>query len=142
MGNCHRTRGSSRCDCHAKPATRGGSIMKTWFGYGSVHSMNLVMIGHFNDAGSAERARQALESIATGVTAEVDAGRLAVGGMTDRFSDPIWSVLTKVSISTLTPSELEQFAFESDISVDGSNVIVTTEEIEVSAFLMVMLEKG
>ena len=116
--------------------------MKVWLGFGSEHSMNLVMIGRFKDAGSAERARDALESIIRGVAADAEAGRINVGGMTDRFSDEITRVLNKASISTLTPLELEQFAFEATVSVKGELVIVTTEEVEISAFLKVMLERG
>ena len=44
--------------------------MKIWQGYGSEHSMNLVMIGHFKDAGSAVKAKELIDSFTEFVNAE------------------------------------------------------------------------
>jgi hypothetical protein len=53
--------------------------MKIWWGYGSEHSMNLVMIGKFASVGEAEAAKQLIDRLAEGVQNEVDAGeRLGV----------------------------------------------------------------
>jgi hypothetical protein len=37
--------------------------MKTWNSYGSEHSANLVMIGKFKNAASAEKAKEAIDLI-------------------------------------------------------------------------------
>ncbi|MEU9397969.1 DUF6375 family protein, partial [Streptomyces sp. NPDC048324] len=35
--------------------------MKVWYGYGTEHSMNLVMIGRFKDATAADRAHTVIK---------------------------------------------------------------------------------
>lgn len=54
--------------------------MKIWQGFGSEHSMNLVMIGHFEDARSARGAKEAIDLFTQAMEAEQAAGRLTFGG--------------------------------------------------------------
>ena len=42
----------------------------------------------------------------------------------------------------LRPAELEQFAYDVTVEVEDSQIVVTTDEIDVSAFLTVLIEKG
>jgi hypothetical protein len=72
--------------------------MRLWFGYGSEHSMNLVMIGQFKSTGDAESAKQALDDLMREVQADADAGNITVGEPADRFSDRMLSVLSQVSV--------------------------------------------
>jgi hypothetical protein len=53
--------------------------MKVWYGYSSEHSMNLVMIGRFEDAGDAAKAKQIIDLLTEQVNADVDADLLKVG---------------------------------------------------------------
>ena len=41
--------------------------MKLWYGYGSEHSMNLVMIGRFKDAVAAAQAKRVIDALTTKV---------------------------------------------------------------------------
>lgn len=116
--------------------------MKLWFGYGSEHSMNLVMIGRFKEASDAAQAKQAIDRLTNHIYAEVEAGRMEVGQPPDRYSQEISDVLRDVEIYTIGLAELEQFAYDVTVSIDGAQVVVKTDEIEVSAFLKVLLDKG
>ena len=60
--------------------------MKLWFGHGSEHSMNLVMIGQFEDARQAARAKQRIDQVTELVSAELDDGAIEVR-VTDAHSD-------------------------------------------------------
>lgn len=116
--------------------------MKIWYGYGSEHSMNLVMIGQFRDAGEAAKAKQIIEWISAQVNADVEQNLIKIGERIDRYSDTMLELLGKIKINTIGPAELEQFAYDVTTEVKGNQLVVTTDEIDVSAFLKVMLEEG
>src|SRR6266481_7179904 len=54
------------------PGNTRGKAMKIWYGYGSEHSMRLVMIGHFREVTDAERAKEAIDRLTAQVSADVD----------------------------------------------------------------------
>ncbi len=116
--------------------------MKVWYGYGSEHSMNLVMIGRFKDAADAAKAHQVIEWLTEQVSADIDAGLVKVGEGTPRFSKPMLDALMKANVYTLGSPELEQFAYDVQVELKGDQVVVTTDEVDVSAFLKVLLDKG
>lgn len=116
--------------------------MKIWYSYGSEHSMNLVMIGRFNDVGDADKAKQVIEWITAQVDADVKAGLMKVGEPPDRFTMDMLELLGKVSVHSIGPTELEQFAYDVKVKVEANQVVVTTDEIDVSAYLKVLLDKG
>ena len=116
--------------------------MKIWYGYGSEHSMNLVMIGRFKDPLDADGAKQIIERIKDQVDADVQAGLMLDGEPTDRFSDGMRDLFKNVSVYTISPFELGQFSYDVSVEVDNGQVIITTEEGDVSAFLKVLIDKG
>lgn len=116
--------------------------MKVWYGHGSEHSMNLVMIGRFKDAGDAAKAKQIIEWLTEQVNADVEAGLMEIGVPADHYPDGVFDLLGKVNVHCISPAELEQFAYDVTIKVEDNEVIVTTNEIDVSAFLKVLLDKG
>jgi hypothetical protein len=116
--------------------------MRLWFGYGSEHSANLVMIGHFETASDAAKALEAIEEIKAQVYRDRDAGRLDAGDPSADYGREMLDVLGKVNIAMITPFELEQFLYEVEVDVDGKDVLVTTEEYDVSAFLKILVVRG
>lgn len=116
--------------------------MKIWHGFGTEHSMNLVMIGRFKDAATAETVNGIIERVTTGLREEEVAGRLTVGEPTDRFSEEMLQLLTELGIYNVGPAELEQFLYEVRHRRDGDSIVVTTDEIEVQALMKVLLAKG
>ena len=47
--------------------------MKVWNGYGSEHSMNLVIVGHFKEVRDAEKAKELIDLLTEQVNAEPEA---------------------------------------------------------------------
>lgn len=116
--------------------------MKVWYGYGTEHSMNLVMIGRFKDADTAERAHVLIKELTTALQAEEEAGRLTVGEPNDRYSDEVLKLLSDLNIHSLGPRELEQFLYDLTVRRDGDSIVVTTDETDVQALLKVFIDKG
>lgn len=116
--------------------------MKVWYGFGTEHSMNLVMIGRFKDAATAETVNDIIEKLTTALQAEEEAGRLTVGEPNDRYSDEVLQLLSDLGIHNVGPAELEQFLYDVSVRRDGDSILVTTDEIDVQALLNVLLAKG
>ncbi|MFL6113583.1 MAG: DUF6375 family protein [Catenulispora sp.] len=113
--------------------------MKIWFGYGSEHSANLVMIGHFRNAGDAQAAKDLLDSLFEAVSSEISTG---TSPPPDRFSEPIRRLLMQERIYSLRPEELENFTYDAAVSIDGDKLVLNTEEVEISGFLKVFIDRG
>lgn len=116
--------------------------MKIWAGYGSEHSMNLVMIGHFATAGDAEAVKQAIEEMETAANVEMEAGRLIVGEPTRRFPEALSNVIRALHLYSLSATELEQFCYDVTTKLHDNTVILRTDEPDVSAYLKLLLDKG
>jgi hypothetical protein len=115
--------------------------MKIWDSYGSEHSMNLVLIGHFKEVSDASNAKEIIDMVSEQVVADQ---RAATGAddVRDRYSDGMRKVLEKVQVYSIAPTEFDQFNQDVRIEVDKSQMVITTDEIEVSAFMKVLLAKG
>lgn len=116
--------------------------MKVWYGYGTEHSMNLVMIGHFKEAEDAANAKKIIELLTEQVNADVDAKQLKIGERTELITDGMVKLLRRLELYSLGATEMEQFVYDASIKIEDNRVIVTTDEIEVSAFLKVLIDKG
>ncbi|MGW2895810.1 DUF6375 family protein [Streptomyces sp. NPDC001212] len=116
--------------------------MKVWYGYGTEHSMNLVMIGRFKDTATAERAHAVIKQLTTALQAEEEAGRLTVGEPNDRYSDEVLKLLSDLNIHSIGPRELEQFLYDLTMRRDGDSIVVTTDETDVQALLKALIDKG
>lgn len=111
--------------------------MKIWAGYGSEHSMNLVMIGHFRSADEARETLEIIDMLSVKLVGKVD-----YASHTDRFTDDVLELLRQTSCYLFTPSEIEQFLAEKNTQLEGDKLILTTEESEISSFLKLMIHKG
>lgn len=116
--------------------------MKIWYQHGSEHSANLVMIGHFEDATEATKAKEIIDAISKQVAEDEDKGALVIGNPSERFGKEMLDLLGSLNIGSIGPQELEQFAYEVSVKVEGSDVVLTTEELDISAFLKVMFHRG
>lgn len=116
--------------------------MKIWYQYGSEHSANLVMSGHFKDTTEATRAKEIIDALTKQVGEDQDKGDLVLGSPLERYSKAMLDLLGKLNIASIGPQELEQFLYDVSVKVEGSKVIVTTDEIDISAFLKVMVDHG
>ena len=111
--------------------------MKIWHGYGSEHSMNLVMIGHFKSPDDAKNTQQLIKQLSDRLVDKID-----VGTSRERFGDEVLDLLRETNCYILSPSELEHFLYDTQIRVEGDKMILTTDESEVSAFFKLMITKG
>ncbi|CAN5803447.1 hypothetical protein BH09VER1_BH09VER1_49620 [soil metagenome] len=108
--------------------------MKIWNAYGSEHSMNLVMIGRFKDAGTAEAAKDAIEELQQYfMDHEPD-------GVT--YSREVMDLFGKLNVHTIGSAELGQFRYEFSISAAQERVVIYTDESDVSALWKVLIDRG
>lgn len=111
--------------------------MKIWYGYGSEHSMNLVMIGQFKTVGKAKEVKDTIDFFMQKLPGKID-----IGSSRDQYGDDVIKLLIDIGCYTITPVELEQFLYETHIKIEDNKIILTTEEADVSAFLKLMVDKG
>jgi hypothetical protein len=115
--------------------------MKVWYQHGSEHSANLVMIGHFENVAEATKAKEIIDALARQVAEDQSNGTLTVGSPTERYGNEMLDLLARLNVS-IGPQEVEQFAYEVSVEVKGNDLVLTTEELDISAFLKVMFMKG
>lgn len=116
--------------------------MKIWNGYGSEHSMNLVLIGRFKRAQDAEKVEKDIDRLSAQASKD-DSHSIAFGEPEDqRFSDDMLSLLRSLNLNTLGPADLGQLVSEHYLRREGDRITVTTDEAEVSAFVKLFIEAG
>lgn len=113
--------------------------MKIWNGYGSEHSMNLVMVGQFESIEAAEKAKELIESLTEQIYDKVDYG---INNRPQRFSDEIMEILREKELYIFGPEELEQFRYENSLDTEGDKLIFKTEETDISVFLKLLIHQG
>lgn len=116
--------------------------MKIWDQHGSEHSANLVMIGHFEKVADATKVKEIIDALTKQVADDQADGVLTLGSPSERYGDAMLDLLGKLNVMTVGPSELEQFAYEVGVKVEGKDLVLTTEEYDISAFLKVMFMNG
>jgi hypothetical protein len=116
--------------------------MKIWYQHSSEHSANLVMIGHFKDATEATEAKEIIDALTQQVAEDQSNGTLTVGTPSERYGKEMLDLLGRLNVATIGPQEIEQFSYEVNVKIEGKDVVLTTEELDVSAFLKVMFQKG
>jgi hypothetical protein len=116
--------------------------MKIWNGYGSEHSMNLVLIGRFKRAQDAEKVEKDIGKLSVQASKD-DSHTISIGEPEDqRFSDDMLSLLSSLNIHTLGPTEIGQLVYEHHLRREGDRITVTTDEADVSAFVKLFIEAG
>jgi hypothetical protein len=113
--------------------------MKIWNGYGSEHSMNLVMVGKFENIEEAEKTKDLIDEITEQICDKVDCG---FENRPRRFSDEVMNVLREKNLYIFAPEELEQFRYEKSLEAAGNNLVLRTEESDISVFLKLLIHQG
>lgn len=116
--------------------------MKIWQQHGSEHSANLVMIGHFEDETEAVKAKEIIDALTEQVTKDQESGVLVFGSPSDRYGDEVLDLLMRLNIASIGPHELEQFAYGVNIKVEDQNLVITTDELDIAAFIKVLFHRG
>lgn len=113
--------------------------MKIWNGYGSEHSTNLKMVGHFRDE-TAAKATEAIFKRLRDHLAEEMQNESWSPREGDELVDGTFELLRELKVWSLGPSDVENFGYDYSLSREGSDLILTTEENEVSGFLKLMID--
>lgn len=116
--------------------------MKIWHQHGSEHSANLVMIGHFEDATEATKAKETIDALTKQVAKDQETGALVFGSPPERYGKEMLNLLGRLNVALIGPGELEQFAYEVNVKVEGKRLVVTTDELDIAAFLKVLFLRG
>ncbi len=116
--------------------------MKIWHEHGSEHSANLVMIGQFEDATEATKAKEIIDALTDQVAKDQESGALVFGSPSDRYGKEMLDLLGQLNVASIGPGELEQFAYDVNVKVEGEKLIVTTDELDIAAFLKVLFLRG
>lgn len=60
----------------------------------------------------------------------------------DRYSEGLLGLLQKIRCHSVSPSEFEQFRLDIGTKQSGDRLVIRTDEIEVSAFLKLLIDNG
>lgn len=115
--------------------------MKVWFGYGSEHSMDLMIIGRFEEVSQATAAvdrMNQLKALAEREWPEDTSWQGAEERLTGTLTQTLWDL----NIYDMGRSDVDIFMFEHTIDHDGTEVQVWTEEKEIQGFVKVLMHYG
>jgi hypothetical protein len=115
--------------------------MKIWRGYGSEHSMNLVIIGEFRDATTAADIERLMNELIDLAVAEEQNGTLR-DAESRWFTGALREFMEQKSIYTLGPSDVEELIYDHSISRENNSIVVRTDESEVLSLIKLMLHGG
>ncbi|MEQ7330482.1 DUF6375 family protein [Xanthomonas campestris pv. campestris] len=116
--------------------------MKIWKGYGSEHSMNLVLIGKFKRAQDAEKVEKDIDRLSAQASEDDGDSIHFAEPENQRFSDDMLSLLVSLNVHSLAPSELGQLVSDYRLKREDVLIKVTTDEADVSAFMKLFIEAG
>ena len=116
--------------------------MKIWNTFGTEHSMNLVLIGRFKEIRNAEDAMRSIERLTTFVANEEPPPSSTAPREQHRFSEAMRELLSSERLYSFAPEELEQFSYDVSVDRDKSQISLRTDEVDISAFLKLLVEKG
>ncbi|MDO4706508.1 MAG: DUF6375 family protein [Comamonadaceae bacterium] len=117
--------------------------MKIWNGYGSEHSMNLVLIGKFKKIQDAQKVEDSINKLSEQVLRDESDSLIFDPDPKDmRFSEEMRSLLRSLSLYTLGPAELSQFSLDHRLEREDKSIIITTDEADISAFLKLFIQSG
>lgn len=87
-------------------------------------------------------AKEIIDELCKHVTDDVDKGARILGSPSERYSREMLDLLARLNVTSIGPRELEQFAFDVDVEVKDKRVVVTTDELDIAAFLKVLFLRG
>ena len=98
--------------------------MKIWFNYGSEHSLNIVLIGHFKKAVDAKAFEQDLENLKQFLqeNPKYEFNILNFDSSTKEY-------LAREQIAFLSPEQLDQILSYEVLKRDGAKIEVTSDEL-------------
>jgi hypothetical protein len=114
--------------------------VKIWTGYGSEHSANLKMIGHFPTEEAAKSAEQVFERLKERVYADMNAGTYDASEDLPDLSDEMAELLRELKLYGVGPADVENFGYDHSVSRRGSELVLTTDEDTVGGFVKILVD--
>lgn len=114
--------------------------MKIWTGYGSEHSSNLKLIGHFRTEGAAKTAEQVFERLRDRVDEDMNAETYNVDQDPPDLSDEMADLLRELKLYGVGPADVENFAFDHSVRREGADVVLTTDEDNIGGFVKILVD--
>ncbi|MFD6096361.1 DUF6375 family protein [Nocardiopsis flavescens] len=114
--------------------------MRIWNGYGSEHSMNLVLIGRFQTvtgAKAAEERMEALQSLAEAAWSDDD-----WRSPEERMPRELGQALHEMQLYDMGRADVDAFAFDHTVSRTAETIRIWTDESDVQGLLKVLLHYG
>ena len=87
-------------------------------------------------------AKEIIDALKNQVAADQESGTLVVGSPAEHYGQEMLDLLMKLNIGSIGSRELEQFVYDFKVTLEGREVILTTDELDVSAFLKVLFHEG
>jgi hypothetical protein len=115
--------------------------MKIWQGYGSEHSANLVIIGHFSSPADAAAARDLIETAMRIAADDERAGRIVAGSMPSDFSPAMGDFVIENSLP-FSYADAEGLLYDHRVNVEGSDVVITTEDVVINGLMNMLIHQG
>ncbi|MBL8874078.1 MAG: hypothetical protein JNK90_30165 [Planctomycetaceae bacterium] len=117
--------------------------MKVWYGFGSDHSANLVMIGEFKTEQDAERVYELISTISDSASSDSASGVFDWGAQNEQFSEETEKRLRELKIYYMSPSDIADFAFlNTSIEKAGKQLQFRTDDVEIVGFVKLMVKNG
>ncbi|MER6114038.1 DUF6375 family protein [Streptomyces hirsutus] len=114
--------------------------MRIWNGYGSEHSMDLVLIGRFQTVTGAKAAEERMEALkALAEEAWSDDDWRSPG---ERMSGELGQALAEMKLYDMGRYDVDVFALDHTVTRTGETVRIWTDESDVQGFLKALLHSG
>ena len=114
--------------------------MKVWVGFGSEHSANLRMIGHFETPERAESAKRQLEELCDLVVEHYDYDRFHENPMAWYLNEKLVENLQALGLYNFSPEDLESLSADHTVRREGDELRISTDESTVSGFLRFLID--
>jgi Family of unknown function (DUF6375) len=114
--------------------------MKIWNGYGSEHSMDLVLIGRFQTvtgAKAAEERMEALQALAEAAWSDDD-----WRSPEERMPPELVEALREMELHDMGRYDVDNYALSYSVTREAETVRIRTDESDVQGFLKVLLHYG
>ncbi|KFZ80852.1 hypothetical protein ED92_11060 [Amycolatopsis sp. MJM2582] len=114
--------------------------MRIWNGYGSEHSMDLVLIGRFQTVTGAKAAQErmeALKDLAEAVWSDDD-----WRSPDERMPRELGEALAEMKLYDMGRYDVDVFALDHSVTRTAETVRIWTDESDVQGFLKVLLNYG
>jgi hypothetical protein len=113
--------------------------MKVWYGHGSEHSANLVIIGTFKTEEDAVKTERLISQMMEVVLEDAKDGRIEAGKPVKEFSERLMQVSKSENFYAFSYTDPGELLLEHVVERDGNRIVVTTEDQQINALLKMLV---